>query len=152
MQIARNPGKIARQFFVADDLVNLVDGGATRVPGCLGVVAAEVLHKIMEAQVCDEGEVSGCVTGVDAAAAVALEQNDGAAGLLEQIRRRHACDACTDHGDVCLQVFFQAVKPGELEADGPAWFRGHEISRNSAKERETAITPAPARNGCSGLR
>ena len=88
VQIARNPGEIAVQVLLLDVFVDLVDGGSACVPCGLRVVAPETIDELVKAQVGDESEMRGRVTGVAAAAAVALQQGDRATCLLEQDRRR----------------------------------------------------------------
>ena len=102
--VAGHPRPLAVDLFVADDAIDLLDGGEAGVPHRLGVIAAEVLHQLGQIRVGHAGDVRRRQARVDAAAAPRDRSPRRAAGALQQVGGGQPGDAGADDDDVDGEV------------------------------------------------
>jgi hypothetical protein len=83
VEVAGNPSEVTGQVFLADDLVDLVDGGPTGFPCGLSMVTLEMSLELVKSGVGDVREMRGRAPGVHPATAIALQQGNRTPCFLE---------------------------------------------------------------------
>ena len=108
---------------VADDLIDLRDGGQTGVPYRLGMIAAETLHQIGQPFVGDHRQVRRRVAGVNQRAARPLQYDDRLAGGAQQVRSGQPRQSTANDDDIGVLIGREPLECGHRGGVNPERFR-----------------------------
>ena len=96
MQVPVHPLEARVDVVLADDVVDLGDGGEPRVPHRLRMRASESFHQVAEARVGHHRQMRAGMSRVDRGTATTFEHDDAFAGLREEVRGRETGDPTAD--------------------------------------------------------
>ncbi len=113
VHVTVHPRKPAVDAMPRRELLDLLDGCRTALPGRPGGVFPDGGHQFRGARVGHRRQVRRRVTRIHTAEPVALEKRDLHARLLQQDRRGHAGDAAADDHDVRPGVGLQRTRRGQ---------------------------------------
>ena len=86
VQVPVHPLEARVDLVLADDVVDLGDGGEPRVPHRLRMGASEFFHQLAEARVGHHRQVCAGMSRVGRGTTTTFEHHDACAGLREEVR------------------------------------------------------------------
>src|SRR4051812_8977502 len=98
--VAGNPCPMTVDRFVLDDRIDLGSRRQTRIPDRLGMIASEIVAESCEVGIGHTSDVGGCVSRVDAAKPVAIDDGDALSSAFQKVSSRQSSDAGADDRNV----------------------------------------------------